>query len=237
MASEKYPPMPEEPGGARPSRQSGSWQESLRDAGPYLGLGMQLAFTMVFFTIGGYFLDGWLETLPWLTIAGAVLGMTAVFIHLVRVSKSLPSSRRTRRSVKADDPGTWAGGAPASSSAPVSVDPGAAIETGVNDAKGLTGEKFTALEREFARMGEVGSGKLLLPAWDALDLIERARTEHIPVLGVDTFLLTDAGARPVDTLNLSGGGAVREGWDEAARFVEDLRDSGLHFEVVLGEAQ
>jgi ATP synthase protein I len=75
--------------GHRRPVQSGGWQRSVREAGPYLGLGMQLALTMAFFTIGGYLLDGWLETTPWLTIAGALLGMVAVFVHLIRISRTL----------------------------------------------------------------------------------------------------------------------------------------------------
>lgn len=80
----------------RPEPRSSDWRESLRDASPYLGLGMQLAFAMAFFTIGGYLLDRWLATLPWLTVLGGILGMVAVFVQLVRVSKQVGSHSSRR---------------------------------------------------------------------------------------------------------------------------------------------
>jgi hypothetical protein len=204
---------------------------------------MQLALTMVLFTIGGYFLDRWLETMPWLTIAGAVLGMTAVFIHIVRVSQSLGTSKRSRRAAKADDTGrsvedalaSRAPGADAYGSEPLPSQSGMIASAGAGGSGDFGREDFTALEREFARIGEVRGGKLLLPAWDALDMIEAARKKRIPVLGIHTFVTTDEGTRPVDTLDLSAGGMIKEGWDEAARFIEDLRDGGLHFEVMFGK--
>lgn len=67
----------------------GSWQDALRQAGPYMGLGMQMAFTMVACTLGGYYLDRWLRTSPWLIISGAVLGMVMVFVYLIQISNSL----------------------------------------------------------------------------------------------------------------------------------------------------
>ena len=70
-----------------------TWQTSMREAGPYLGLGVQFALTMAFFTLGGYGLDYWLGTSPWLTIGGAFLGMTALFIQLFRVAGTLGSKK------------------------------------------------------------------------------------------------------------------------------------------------
>ena len=75
-------------------RQGSRWQASFREAGPYMGLGIQLAVSMVLFTLGGYLLDKWLQTTPWLTIAGAVLGMVAVFAYLVRLSQSLSKKQK-----------------------------------------------------------------------------------------------------------------------------------------------
>lgn len=70
-----------------------TFRDSLGDAGPYLGLGMQLGLVVAFYTVGGYLLDRWLGTLPWLTLLGAGLGMLAMFIHLVRVTTRM--NRRT----------------------------------------------------------------------------------------------------------------------------------------------
>ncbi|MGI9173941.1 MAG: AtpZ/AtpI family protein [Rhodothermales bacterium] len=72
-----------------------TWHTSMREAGPYLGLGVQFALTMAFFTLGGYGLDYWLGTSPWLTIGGALLGMTALFIQLFRVAGTLGSKKGT----------------------------------------------------------------------------------------------------------------------------------------------
>lgn len=73
------------------------------EAGPYLGLGLQFAMTMAFFTVGGYLLDRWLETLPLLTIVGAVIGMIALFFLLFRVSREL--SAKSKQKEKAADDG------------------------------------------------------------------------------------------------------------------------------------
>ncbi len=71
------------------------WQDSFRESGPYMGLGIQLAFSMVFFTAIGYFIDHWLDTLPWFLLGGAALGMVAIFTQVIRVSKAM--SERSRR--------------------------------------------------------------------------------------------------------------------------------------------
>ncbi|GEM_PF-468488 len=101
---------PRRPSSASPE----DWRAGLRTAGPYLGLGMQLAFTMLFFVGLGYLLDRWLGTLPWFLIGGAVVGMTAFFIQLFRVSAEMsaqakmererrPAARRRRERGEEDD--------------------------------------------------------------------------------------------------------------------------------------
>lgn len=236
--------MPDEPDGRRPAHHTGGWQEGFRDAGPYLGLGMQLALTMVLFTIGGYLLDGWLDTTPWLTITGAVVGMTAIFIHLFRVSKSMPAPKKVRHAAGVDEPGAWKEElqAPSAPGAGAYRSPVPGPSRGEKSApavegsfKGLGQEEFSELERGFARLGTIQEGKLLLPAWDAVGLVGQARKERVPILAVGTFVPTEQGLRHIETFNLSGG-AARDGWDEAERFIEDLRDSGLQFQVELGEA-
>ena len=83
------------------------WQAGLREASPYVGLGLQVAMSMVFFTGGGYLLDRWLGTLPWLTVVGAFLGMAAIGALLVRITQDLSSTRPPTAS-KADDTGASA---------------------------------------------------------------------------------------------------------------------------------
>ena len=63
-----------------------SWQKSLRDASPYLSLGMQLGMTMAAFAVGGYFLDQLLGTTPWLILVCAILGMVSVFVRLIYIA-------------------------------------------------------------------------------------------------------------------------------------------------------
>ncbi len=94
--------MEDDPKGPAPPRRpvSGSWQQSLHEASSYISLGMQLALTMVFFVAGGYFLDRWLGTEPWLLLAGAVLGMTSVFVHLFRLVAQLNKKSEARRKAR-----------------------------------------------------------------------------------------------------------------------------------------
>ena len=65
------------------------WRRSLGEAGPLLGLGMQMALTMALFAGGGFWLDRKLETTPWLTICGAVVGVATLFYYLFRLLKEL----------------------------------------------------------------------------------------------------------------------------------------------------
>jgi len=87
------------------------WRRGLSEAGPYLGLGAQLGFTVVFFTAMGYLIDRWLGTLPWFLLGGAALGMVAMFVQLIRVSREmgeqalLDRKRRQRARREREDDG------------------------------------------------------------------------------------------------------------------------------------
>ena len=72
----------------------------MREASTYLSLGMQMALTMAFFVIVGYYLDRWLDTAPWLLLAGAVLGMVSVFVHLFRLVADLNKKSEARRKAR-----------------------------------------------------------------------------------------------------------------------------------------
>lgn len=89
--------MPSSSGGSSPSS---AWREAMQEAAPYLGLGMQFALTMAFFTAVGYGLDRWLGLMPWLTIAGALVGMFALFVLLIRVSNQAAEQSRAARKKK-----------------------------------------------------------------------------------------------------------------------------------------
>ncbi len=63
---------------------------------PYMGLGMQMVLTMVLFVAGGHYLDRWLDTAPWLLLAGALLGMVAVSAFLFRLADQLSNKSNPR---------------------------------------------------------------------------------------------------------------------------------------------
>lgn len=58
--------------------------EGYRKAAPYIGASTSLVAAVGLFTWAGIWLDGKFGTRPWLTILGAVLGMTGGFISFFR---------------------------------------------------------------------------------------------------------------------------------------------------------
>lgn len=70
-----------------PESSGNSFHDAFREAGPYLTLGLELGLTMIIWAVIGYALDRWLETTPWLTLAGVLVGMMSLFIQLVRVAR------------------------------------------------------------------------------------------------------------------------------------------------------
>ena len=92
MSDSSHPPSPPR----RPSRRTGepdddpsNWRTAMGDAGPYLGLGFQIALTMAFYVGLGVGVDLLLDTLPWLTILGALVGLGTVLYQVVRVAEEL----------------------------------------------------------------------------------------------------------------------------------------------------
>ena len=70
--------------------ESRAWARTLRDVGPYLGIGVSLAVTVLLGVGVGYWLDGRLGTTPAFVLAGAVVGILAAgyhFYRLVRVKR------------------------------------------------------------------------------------------------------------------------------------------------------
>lgn len=84
--------------GSNDDREGGAHSRAMKEAGPYLTLGLELGFTMIAWTGIGYLLDLWLGTLPWLTFAGALVGMVSLFIQLARAAKKSGSAGRRRNS-------------------------------------------------------------------------------------------------------------------------------------------
>ena len=77
------PSAPEPPPEKKPAR-AGDWTRALREAAPYLGLGMAMALTLAFGLWGGYWLDGRLGTQPLFLLLGGGLGMFAAFYHMIK---------------------------------------------------------------------------------------------------------------------------------------------------------
>jgi hypothetical protein len=74
----------------------------------------------------------------------------------------------------------------------------------------------------------------MLTAPDAIVFIETARQQQAPILGVDTFILTEATLPLMEhMLDLSVDGVIDDTWSEALRFVEERQDFGFMFEVVI----
>jgi hypothetical protein len=91
------------------------------------------------------------------------------------------------------------------------------------------------LEQSFAARGIGRGGVLMLSAPDALAFIEVARQQQTPVLGVDSFVVTETATQPLmeHILDLSVGGMPADTWSEARRFIEQRKDSGFMFEIVV----
>ncbi len=68
----------------------GGWSlESLSDAyrkmAPYLNIGYVMTASVVLFTFLGYYLDKHWETRPWLTVAGATVGVVVGFYQFFKI--------------------------------------------------------------------------------------------------------------------------------------------------------
>lgn len=68
----------------------------LRELGRYTGFGLTWALSVLFFLLIGYWLDGKLGTLPWLTILGAFVGAAGGFVSLYRGITAAAADERNR---------------------------------------------------------------------------------------------------------------------------------------------
>lgn len=66
-----------------------------------MGLGWQIASTLVVFTLGGYWLDRWLDTNPWFLLAGALVGMISIFVQIFKIAADL-NRKDAERGKKSD---------------------------------------------------------------------------------------------------------------------------------------
>ncbi len=63
-----------------------SYEEGMREAGPYLTVGLQIAASMLLFVAAGWALDNWLGTSPWGILGGTALGFAGVMALIVRLA-------------------------------------------------------------------------------------------------------------------------------------------------------
>ncbi len=78
----------------------GGHRRALKEAGPYLLLGLELGLTMIIWSGIGYALDRWLGTVPWLTLAGVFIGMASLFLQLARAAKKSGEEARRQNAEK-----------------------------------------------------------------------------------------------------------------------------------------
>ncbi|MBI2368909.1 MAG: AtpZ/AtpI family protein [Deltaproteobacteria bacterium] len=52
-------------------------------------LGLEIGLSVAVGLVGGYYLDRWLGTLPWLTIVGAAFGFAAAVRFVLRAAREL----------------------------------------------------------------------------------------------------------------------------------------------------
>lgn len=99
--------------------------------------------------------------------------------------------------------------------------------------------KADVLTREFAdRVVNPNDGRLLLRPSDAIELVDRAAEEGVPIVRVSGLNRTDsAGELPV-VREADFSSAVREGhgcWQGADAFIRERSKLGLVFELTLGD--
>ena len=70
-------------GGRGPS-DKGDWTRPLREAAPYLGIGVSFAASVLLGLGLGYWLDKRLGTTPWLFLLGAAFGLAAGFVQFYK---------------------------------------------------------------------------------------------------------------------------------------------------------
>ena len=80
---------------------SGERKRVVREVGRFTGFGLAWALSVLFFLLIGYWLDGKLGTLPWLTMAGAFLVAAGGFVSLYRGITAAAAHEKDRREGRA----------------------------------------------------------------------------------------------------------------------------------------
>lgn len=68
--------------------------ENIRLIGQLSTVGLAFVFALVLGFGGGYLLDGWLGTRPWLAFLGFFVGMAAGMLNVYRIMSTVGSPKR-----------------------------------------------------------------------------------------------------------------------------------------------
>ena len=98
--------------------------------------------------------------------------------------------------------------------------------------------KAKRLELEFSpRNLRSEGGILILPPADAIELVDRAADEGVPILGIDGFRIDVRGVQPSLEHSVDYSPQVRDGrgcWEDASGFIREHASEMSGFEIVLG---
>ncbi len=78
----------------QPATGFGTFVKTYHDFAPYLGLGLQLAITIVIFFFLGKWLDTKFNTSPWLMVTGAFLGAGAGLYNFLKTVLELGKKQK-----------------------------------------------------------------------------------------------------------------------------------------------
>lgn len=77
----------------------------VRELSRYTGFGLAWALSVLLFLLIGYWLDGRLGTLPWLTMLGAFIGAAGGFLSLYRGLTAAAAADERERERRGDERG------------------------------------------------------------------------------------------------------------------------------------
>ncbi|MAG20576.1 MAG: AtpZ/AtpI family protein [Candidatus Marinimicrobia bacterium] len=61
------------------------FSRNVHQSGPYIAASYTLIGAIIGLSLAGYFLDKWLDTSPWLLIAGLIIGLVIGFYEMAKV--------------------------------------------------------------------------------------------------------------------------------------------------------
>ncbi len=71
-------------------------RQAMADLGKAWGIALEFIVSILLFTGGGWLLDRWLGTNPWLLLAGMALGLFGGVYRLLREARVIERGRRQR---------------------------------------------------------------------------------------------------------------------------------------------